>query len=80
MESTLALWLTRLVLTLTFIATANLGGYVIVRDPKSKVNRLFGLHVLVALGWMFTSLVHAWDPNHHIHGPRFGNTLGGFSG
>ena len=80
MESNLALWVTRLVLTLTFIATANLGGYVIVRDPKNKVNRLFGLHVLVALGWMFSSLVHAWDPNHLIHSPRFGNSLGGFSG
>ncbi len=74
------IWLARLVLTLTFVVAVVLGGYVIARDPKNKVNRLFGLHVLATLSWLFTNIVHVWDPEHHIHSPYFGNSVGGFSG
>ena len=71
-------WLIRAILTLTFIATAALGAYVIAKDPKNKANRLHGLFVLAALGWMSIGLIHAWDPDHHIHTPHLGSGLGGF--
>ncbi len=72
------IWVVRLILTMAFIGTAMVGGYVIIRDARDKVHRLFGLIALSALGWMFTSLVHAWDPDHLFHSPPLWGPAGGF--
>ncbi|MBI4218767.1 MAG: PAS domain-containing protein [Chloroflexi bacterium] len=74
------LWILRVLLTLTCLAAIGLGGYVLSRDPREKVNRLYGLSILASLGWMFTDLIHVWDPAVELHDPVFLSAVAGFSG